>query len=251
MRSSGLAVAAAAMAMVWGTAAWAQQDPAPPEATDGPAPGARVNAPGTGGSGTVSTRSEETVSVEETKVESGHWLKGASILVGGGVEGYTGSLASRVAVGPAWNVIVGIHPSSVFGLEFAYQGALNSVKYGNFGLATQGGADIVRTAGQAAVTFAFGPWKLQPFVLAGLGINHDSVSDNARAVGFSSGTNGYVPVGGGIRGQVEGVMVDLRGSWQLPFSDNLFPGSSGQNTLGLSTGNFGRWNATLNVGGTF
>jgi hypothetical protein len=45
--------------------------------------------------------------------------------------------------------------------------------------------------------------------------------------------------GGGIRGQVEGLTVDLRGPGSLPFSENLFPGGTGQNTLGLSTGNDG------------
>ena len=243
---------AAAVAMLWATAALGQEgstsvrrdEATTTSSTQAPAP------PGATGSETVSSRSDS-VSVEETKVENGHWLKGASILVGAGVEGYTGSLASRVGPGPAWNLILGIQPSSVFGFEFAYQGALNSVKFSNFGLSTKGGADIVRTAGQANVTFAFGPWKVQPFVLAGLGINHDSVSDNARAVGFNSDTNGYIPVGGGLRGQIEGVMVDLRGCWQLPFSDNLFPGNANENTLGLATGHFGRWNATLNVGGTW
>src|ERR1700747_2069708 len=42
------------------------------------------------------------------------WLEGISVLFGGGVEGYTGSLSSRLAVGPAWNLILGIHPTSVF-----------------------------------------------------------------------------------------------------------------------------------------
>ena len=178
-------------------------------------------------------------------------LRGVSVMVGGGVEGYTGSLAPRVAVGPAWNLIIGFHPTSVFGLELVYEGALNSVKYGNFGLTTPGGADIVRNGGHAAATFAFGPWRVQPFILAGVGVNHYSVSQNARDVGFASTTAGYIPVGGGIRGQVEGVTIDVRGNWELPFSDNLFPGGTGENTLGLSTGHYGRWNATLNVGGTF
>ena len=101
------------------------------------------------------------------------------------------------------------------------------------------------------MTFAFGAWQVQPFVLAGVGINHDSVSDAAKAVGFSDGTGGYVPVGGGIRFRVQSVIVDLRGSWQMPFSAPLAPGGMGQNTLGLNTGNYGRWNATLNVGGSF
>jgi hypothetical protein len=243
----GSVMAAAAAAVVWATAALGQEGSTTSVRTGETTTTTSEQAPALG-SETVSTRSE---TVEETRTESGHWLKGAFILVGAGVEGYTGSLASRIGPGPAWNVIFGIQPSSVFGLEFAYQGALNSVKFSNFGLSTKGGADIVRTAGQANVTFAFGPWKVQPFVLAGLGINHDSVSDNARSVGFSSDTNGYIPVGGGVRGQIEGVMVDLRGSWQLPFSDNLFPGNTGENTLGLATGHFGRWNATLNVGGTW
>ena len=68
---------------------------------------------------------------------------------------------------------------------------------------------------------------------------------------FSSTTAGSIPVGGGIRGQVEGVVIDQHGTRELPFSDNLFPGGTGKDTLGLSTGNHGRWNATLNVGAAF
>jgi hypothetical protein len=178
-----------------------------------------------------------------------HWLESASVLIGGGVEGYTGSLSSRLAVGPAWNFILGFHPSSVFGIELAYQGALQSLEGGPAG--NSGRADIIRHAGQANVTFAFGAWQVQPFVLAGVGINHYSVSDEAKALGFSEGTGGYIPVGGGIRFRAGGAIVDLRGSWQLPFSDPLAPGGTGQNTLGLNTGSYQRWNASLNIGGTF
>jgi hypothetical protein len=178
------------------------------------------------------------------------WLEGVSVLFGGGVEGYTGSLSSRLAIGPAWTFILGIHPSSVFGIELAYQGGLQSLKNGD-GSGNSGRADIIRHAGQANVTFAFGSWQVQPFVLAGVGIDHYSVSDQAKAVGFSEGTGGYVPVGGGIRFRVGGATMDLRGSWQLPFSDPLAPGGTGQNTLGLDTGNYRRWNASLNIGGTF
>lgn len=124
------------------------------------------------------------------------WLEGVSVLFGGGVEAYTGSLSSRLALGPAWTFILGIHPSSVFGIELAYQGALQSLKNGD-GSGNSGRADIIRHAGQANVTFAFGPWQVQPFVLAGVGINHYSVSDQAKAVGFSEGTGGYIPVAAG------------------------------------------------------
>ena len=179
------------------------------------------------------------------------WLEGVSVLLGGGVEGYTGSLSSRLAVGPAWNFILGIHPTSVFGIELAYQGAFQSLKGGDAGSGDSGRADIIRHAGQANVTFAFGAWQVQPFVLAGVGINHYSVSDEARDLGFSEGTGGYIPVGGGIRFRVGGAIVDARGSWQLPFSDPLFPGGTGQNTLGLDTGSYRRWNATVSIGGRF
>jgi hypothetical protein len=252
MRTS--VVAAAVAAMVCAGIARAQA----PQNENG---GAVETAP-PGGSGSVSTQGysyqqsytsgdAQAVPPGNSQQDIDRELRGTSVIVGGGVEGYTGSLAPRVGVGPAWNLIIGFHPSSVLGLELAYEGAVNSVKYGNFGLTTPGGADIVRNGGHAAVTLAFGPWRVQPFVLAGVGVDHSSVSDNARDVGFRSTTAGYIPVGGGIRGQMQGVVVDLRGNWELPFSDNLFPGGTGQNTLGLSTGNYGRWNATLNIGGAF
>ena len=179
------------------------------------------------------------------------WLEGVSALIGGGIEGYTGSLSSRLAVGPAWTFILGFHPTNVFGIEFAYQGALHSLTGGFAGSGNSGRADIIRHAGQANVTFAFGAWQVQPFVLAGVGINHYSVSDQAKALGFSEGTGGYIPVGGGVRFRVEGATLDLRGSWQLPFNDPLAAGGTGQNTLGLDTGNYQRWNVSLNIGGTF
>ena len=178
-------------------------------------------------------------------------LTGVSVLVGGGVEGYTGSLAPRVAVGPAWNVIFGFHPSSTFGVELAYTGALNSVQFDNFGLDPSNAADIIRNGGHAALTFALGPWMVQPFALAGVGVNHSEVSQAARDVGFRSTTAGYIPFGGGFRAQIDRVTMDLRGSWSLPFSDDLFPGATGKGTLGQPVRSFGRWNATLNVGGTF
>lgn len=280
MRSS---VAAVAAAMLWATVARAQDpqngnpssgDPAASPTSSGATVSSDARAPaeapverGTGGSGSVSTQGygygyqqsyplpSDTPPMnappagrqEEVEQE----LRGVSVMVGGGVEGYTGSLAPRVAVGPAWNLLIDFHPTSVFGIELAYVGALNGVKYGNFGLGAQQGADIIRNGGHAAVTFAFGPWLVRPFILAGVGVNHYSVSDNAKAVGFSSTTAGYIPLGGGIQGRVGAMTVDLRGTWSLPFSDNLFPGGTGQNTLGLSTGNYGRWNATLNIGGSW
>jgi opacity protein-like surface antigen len=251
MRNSVVAAAVAALAWAGMARAQAPQNDAPVR-------------DGTGGSGVVSTQtyqSQQTSSVygdpalnappAKTQEEVERELRGVSVVVGAGVEGYTGSLAPRVAVGPAWNLLIDFHPTSVLGLELAYVGALNSVKFDNFGLSTPRGADIIRNGGHAAVTFAFGPWMVQPFVLAGVGVDHYTVNQNARDVGFQSTTAGYLPFGGGIRGQIDHVVVDLRGTWSLPFSDNLFPGGTGQNTLGLNTGNYGRWNATLNIGGAF
>ena len=273
MRVSVLAAAAAVLC--WATGASAQEtssttETAPPTASSGATVGQDGPLAQAGGSGNVSTQGygygfQQSYPLPSntppmnappparTQEETERELRGVSVLVGGGVEGYTGSLAPRVQVGPAWNLLIGFHPSSVLGLELDYVGAINSVKFANFGLATPGGADIVRNGGHAAVTFAFGPWLVRPFILAGVGVNHYSVSDNAKGVGFSDTTAGYIPVGGGLRGQVanEKVTIDLRGTWSLPFRDNLFPGGTGQNTLGLSTGNYGRWNATLNVGAMF
>ena len=249
MRRSSV-LAAAVAAMVWATAARAQDQ----EANVG---GTRyVSMQGYGFQQSYPLPSDTPPmnlppAPRQERQDTESWSHGASILVGGGVEGYTGSLAPRVNVGPAWNVIFGVHPSSVFGIEFTYSGAINSIKYTNFGLPSGNSVDIFRNGGQANVTFGLGPWALQPFVLAGAGANYYSVSDAARSAGFSSGWAGYIPVGGGIRGRIHGVTVDIRGSWDLPFSDHLYPGGTGQDTLGLSTGNYGRWNATLNVGGTF
>ena len=269
MRNSVLAAAVAAM--VWAGVARAQTPQnenggatAPPTTSSATVSGDAPVRQGTGGSGVVSSQSSQSqqsysvygdpslnAAPAKSQDEIDRELRGVSVVVGAGVEGYTGSLAPRVGVGPAWNLLIDFHPTSVLGLELAYVGAVNSVKFDNFGLITPRGADIIRNGGHAAVTFAFGPWLVQPFVLAGVGVTHYSVNQNAQNVGFSSTTAGYIPFGGGIRGQVDRVVIDLRGTWSLPFSDHLFPGGTGQSTLGLNTGNYGRWTATLNVGGAF
>jgi hypothetical protein len=37
------------------------------------------------------------------------WLEGVSVLIGGGVEAYTGSLSSVLELGPGWSFILGLH----------------------------------------------------------------------------------------------------------------------------------------------
>ena len=134
-------VAGWAAAMLLAVEAKAQETAPPP--TSEPSTNGSVSATGTGGSGT--SVSEPMGTVERSESERRDWVHGISVMVGGGVEGWTGSLASRIRSGPAWDVLVGFRPTSVFGLELAYSGSVNEVKYVNLGLPTPSdGADIVR-----------------------------------------------------------------------------------------------------------
>jgi len=181
------------------------------------------------------------------------WLRGVTVLVGGGVEGWTGSLASRIRPGPAWDVLVGFRPTTVFGVELAYSGSVNEVKYVNLGLPTPSdGADMVRNGGHADVTFGLASTLVQPFVLAGVGITHYDVrTASAQAAGFQSDTAGYIPLGGGIRAQMGVFTADARFTLSIPFDDDLVPAVPKQGLLGLTSVSGGHYQGSLNVGATW
>jgi hypothetical protein len=122
-------------------------------------------------------------------------------------------------------VLVGFRPTTVFGVELAYSGSVNEVKYVNLGLPTPSdGADIVGNGGHADVTFGLASTLVQPFVLAGVGITHYDVrTASAQAAGFQSDTAGYIPLGGGIRAQMGVFTADARFTWSIPFDDDLVP----------------------------
>ena len=172
--------------------------------------------------------------------------KGLTLMVGGGVEGYTGALAPQIAPGPTAAVTASLKPTSVLGIEVGYSGALNNIKdAGEDGAVS--GPDLVRNGGQAALTLAIAPTAVQPYLLGGIGVSNYHFR-GGEAQGFSDDTVGNVPAGLGVRGHFGNFTADLRGYYIFLFDKQFAPdidAGGGDQSGG------GSYTPTLNVGGTF
>lgn len=185
----------------------------------------------------------------EVKKKNKNDTKGVSVLVGGGVEGYTGALAPQLKPGPTAGVTVAFRPSSVFGLELGYTGALNNLDSDRAAEieADTNGPDLVRNGGTAVATLSLFPTAWQPYVLGGIGISDYSFRHGA-SLGYKDDAVGTVPAGVGLRGHVGHFTVDARANYNFLFDKDFAPGiDSG----GGDFGNGGSYQGTVSVGGTF
>ncbi len=182
------------------------------------------------------------IEAEEVNVnvdrESKADMRGLTVMLGGGVEGYTGALAPEISPGATYGVTASIKPSKVFGVELGYSGAVNSLDAATGG----SGPDLVRNGGQAALTFGLGAAPVQPYVLGGIGFSDYNVRNDAA--GFSDDLVGNVPVGAGLRTHIGDFTFDLRGNYNFLFDQDFAGVDDGLNENG-------RYSGTLNIGGTF
>lgn len=169
---------------------------------------------------------------------------GLYVLLGGGTEGYTGKLAGELNPGFAYGATVGYRPTKIFGVELNYNGGLSDIDIAGPG-GTAKGADIVRNAGQAAVTLGLTPTKLQPYLMGGVGIEHHNVRGASTALGFRDDSNGYVPAGVGLRYNIGKLLTaDARVDYNVPLG--------GQDFAPVATGaGSGRYQGLLQLGGTY
>jgi len=167
-------------------------------------------------------------------------MRGLTVLLGAGVEGYTGGLAPEINPGASVGVTAAIKPSKTFGLELGYTGAVNNLDTDVSG----SGPDIVRNGAQAAVTLGLSAAPVQPYVLGGIGMNWYNIR-NGESLGFRDDTNAKVPVGLGLRTHIGSLTADARVNYNFLLSDDFAPGVDND---ALGTGSY---NGTLNIGGTF
>jgi hypothetical protein len=168
-------------------------------------------------------------------------MRGVTLLIGGGIEGYTGNLASDVNPGGTAGISASFRPSRVFGIELGYSGALNEVDQDLVG-EVRDGADIIRNGGQAALTLGLTATPLQPYVLGGVGVNFYNIR-NGEAAGFQDDTVGTVPVGLGLRTHLGQFTADARLNYNFLLGQQFAP--AGEDDTG------GSYTGTLNLGGTF
>ncbi|WP_375755004.1 hypothetical protein [Corallococcus exercitus] len=237
----------------------AVEPPAPPPASSGGMSQQDSSLSGqdaTGGSGLTSpppatdfqpsTAANEEIQPLEVEKKDKNDKRGLTLLIGGGVEGYTGALAPQIAPGPSAAVTASLKPTSVLGIEVGYSGALNNIKDAGAAGADDG-PDLVRNGGQAALTLAVTPTAVQPYLLGGIGISNYHFR-GGESLGYSDDTVGNIPAGVGVRGHFGSFTADLRGYYNFlfdkQFAPNISPGGDD-----LSGG--GSYTTTLNVGGTF
>jgi len=188
--------------------------------------------------------------VKEESSSSKH-MRGVSVVGNAGVEGYTGSLAPRIDPGLTYGAALGLRPSKVFGVELGYSGAVNEVDTGSSNINAATGADIVRNGGSAVATLGLTASPVQPYILAGVGVNDYRVRGATALLGFKNDVSGDVPVGAGVRTQVGAFTADARFGYHIPFDDQFAAGTAARSFVGLNSENAGRYQATVNLGSTF
>ena len=208
--------------------------------------------------GTALARDETMTSDDHERGKSD--ASGVTVLLGGGVETYTGELAPQLNAGPTWGVGVALKPVAALGIELGYSGAINNVQ-GSSGLMRENlgavrsdlnnEADIVRNGGSAIATVGMGPAAFQPYLLGGIGVDWYNVR-SAEAGRFRDDTVGNVPLGLGIRSHLGDFTADLRGVYGVLFNQGFAPveGNTNLGEIGNQTPT-GRFGAQLRLGATF
>lgn len=178
-------------------------------------------------------------------------MRGLTVLVGAGIEGYSNALAPRVNPGPAVSVLASFKPTTVLGIEVGYTGAVNNLDTGIDDGATSG-PDLIRNGGQAVATLGLMASEIQPYVLGGIGLSDYNVRGVSE--GFVDDTVGNVPLGAGVRGHFGNFTADARIAYNLLF-DQEFASAVPTTDIGapgdseFSEG--GSYLGTVNVGLTF
>lgn len=167
-------------------------------------------------------------------------MRGLSVLVGAGVEGYTGGLAPEINPGATVGVMAGLRPSKVLGLELGYSGAVNNLDADVGG----SGPDIVRNGAVANLTIGLTAAPVQPYVLGGFGMNWLNVR-NGESLGFSDDTSSRIPVGLGLRTHIGDFTADARVNYNILLSEDFAPAGVDDD---FTTGSY---QGTINLGGTF
>ncbi len=171
-------------------------------------------------------------------------LRGVTVSLGGGVEGYSGDLAPVIDAGPAWGVTAAFRPTSVLGLEIGYRGAANEIE----GVDSPG-ADLVRNGGEAVATLGLSATAVQPYLLGGLGLSRYDV--RADAPGFQDDVTGSVPLGAGLRAHVGDFTADLRLNYSLLFNEDFAPVDGNELAVLGAEIPGGQVRGMLNIGATF
>ncbi len=171
--------------------------------------------------------------------------RGLDIMLGGGVEGYLGGFRGEVDPGLGWSVVARGQPTRIVGFELGYSGAVNELdnSFAGSDQGATGGFDLVRNGGHAAVNVAAPTPVVQPYAMAGIGIDRYTFRGGEGQLGFQDDTSGSVPLGVGLKSNLGGLTADLRFNYDMLFDDEFSPVDSGAGD--------GRYSGLLHIGGRF
>ena len=176
-------------------------------------------------------------------------MRGVMVTAGAGFEGYTGGLRGGISPGVTWGATAAIKPTKIIGLELGYSGAANELREEAMGGEAANGPDIIRNGVSAVATVGL-PLeviRLQPYALAGVGVNRFSVR-GGQAAGFRSDTSADIPVGAGLKTRVGNIAADLRFDYNFGVGEEFAP--LGSRTF-IGTESARRYQGLLQVGGAF
>jgi opacity protein-like surface antigen len=180
---------------------------------------------------------------------SDNLLGGISVKAGGGLEGYAGQVSNWVNPGVLWGVSAAAQPGRVLGIELGYSGAANELREEMVGSEPVAGPDVVRNGLSAVATVGLPleAIRLQPYALAGVGVNRFSVR-GGQAAGFRSDTAADIPVGAGLKTRIGNFAADLRVDYNFGIGEQFAPLSS-RSFIGTDSAR--RYQGLLQVGGAF
>ena len=171
--------------------------------------------------------------------------RGLDIMAGGGVEGYLGGFRGEVNPGLGWSVVARGQPTKIVGFELGYSGGMNEIDsdFSGSDQGATGGLDLVRNGGHAAVNVMAPTPGVQPYAMAGIGIDRYNFRGTEGDLGFQDDTSGSVPLGVGLRSEFAGLTADLRFNYDVMFDQEFSPVDSNAGD--------GRYSGLLHLGGSF
>ncbi|MEN9798900.1 MAG: hypothetical protein RL653_2596 [Pseudomonadota bacterium] len=180
------------------------------------------------------------VETQTVKVETDRQKKTRGyVLLGGGLDIYTGGLGNNLRNAPALGVTAGVTRKNL-GLEASYSGGVVEGQAGEFGAGP--GTDAVRSSGQLALTAGLMNTRVQPFALAGVGVDFYNVREVNQVQGWRDDSAFNIPTGVGVRfNATKAINVDARMTYNFLQGEEFVPGGA--------TGN--RIQGLLSAGGRF
>jgi hypothetical protein len=180
---------------------------------------------------------------------------GIGIAAGGGAGGFTNdTLHGATNVGGEWDVRLTLGTRTPFAAELSYIGSAQSID----ALGLDQDAMLVGNGAQGALRLNALPGEaVTPFVFAGAAWRHYNVRHSGPNLSDVANSDDVleVPVGVGVAGHVNGLLIDLRGEFRASAFENLTESTGGDDgfVFDSSDPNAGmnRWGVNASVGYEF